>query len=399
MIEDPNALEKFDNNNILIPLTVINELDGLRNSPNGRGVNARKAIRNIEKIMNSSKEIIDIPIGNGKISFLQDKHTGSNDDSIIEFAKLNDSVLVTMDVGMRVKAAIAGVKAEEYKNIKVEEKLYTGFYDDVIEVNKDVYADEVEAPDFLLPNCGAYVKYDGIPKILCREKNGLLKVVGQYKRGISNIRPLSDEQKLAFDLLTDPDISLVSLTGSLGSGKTLLSIACALDALANKEIQNIVLLKPLVPIQGIEIGYLPGDKTEKLRNWMGGFFDNAKMLSFSSKNGSYKLDVEQLLYDGVIELDAISFMRGRSLSYSYIILDEAQGISKHELKTVLSRVAIGSKIVLCSDLNQIDAKYLDKETSGAAIAISAMKNSPLTAVVNFTKTHRSPISELVSERL
>lgn len=423
LIHDPSAFDNFEEHDIILPYIVVHEIDGLRKAPNGRGYAAREIIKKIDQFNKISTDLSNIPLGEGKgllsvslsgmppnIDFTSNIAKSLRDDIIIkcalELQKTNSNVvLVSKDIGQRIKASTQGIKVEDYLNSKVKnwEQRYTGLHKDEIvlsaPVTGDPYNAVIEAPNFLVNNEFCYVKfadYENLESILYRNKNGFLKPVPDFKRGIQEIRPLDDCQRMALDVLTDPDVLLVALAGTHGSGKTLLSLASAIEQYDNDEIESIMYVKPIIPVGGRDLGYLPGDKEEKLANWAKPIFDNLKVIEM--KQGK-KYGDEFFEDDLNLELEAYTYMRGRTFHNTFIILDELQNTSPLEARTALSRIGENSKCVLLADLTQIDNPYTDAESCGFSAAVEALKDHSLFAAVPLIKSQRSEVAELVAQRM
>jgi PhoH-like ATPase len=215
---------------------------------------------------------------------------------------------------------------------------------------------------------------------------------------VSGIRPLNDQQKIALDLLTDPEVSLVTLVGKAGTGKTLLAIASGLSSVIEEERYSKVLVtRPVVPM-GKDIGYLPGSKGEKLSHWMQPLFDNLDYILSVYKRPNIKSS-ENLIANNMIEIEALTYIRGRSLPNQFIIIDEAQNLSPHEVKTIVSRAGMGSKVVLTGDPYQIDSPYLDSNSNGLTYLVEAFKGQEVFGHVTLGRSERSPLAELAAELL
>lgn len=433
LIHDPKALSKLGDNHIIIPYVVVHELDDLRKSQSEKGFAARAVMRQLEDIRlrmaeASSREVLVNPDdeNSGVISFenpmelsvphreLSGVSTHAHDDLIIDCTKdqlwkaegCNSEVrLISKDIGLRVKSSLMGITAEDYKQSKVKEA-YTGIHDGIVTLQldnaDDLLREKADAPEYLLENqfCYAQVEgYEGVEPILMRNKGGKLKRVGEWGYGISGIGALDDEQRMAIEVLMDEDVTCVVLLGVAGCGKTLLSLATALQKLEESEVERIVAIKPIVPVNGRDIGYLKGDKEEKLSNWHKPFADNLKVIQmYSGKGGNGDLG-ESMLMDGRLELEAITFMRGRHLHGMFVIVDETQNCSVHEMKTVLTRVGDKSQLALLADPSQIDLPYMDKESCGVMQVVDKLKGSPEFAVVTLRRSQRSTFAQLAADRL
>ena len=423
LIHDPTAFFNFDEHDIIIPYIVIHEIDGLRKAPNGRGYAAREIIKQIDQFNKISTDLSNVPLGENKgilsisldgmppdLDFTSNIQKPLRDDIVIncarELQKKNSKViLVSKDIGQRIKASINGIVVQDYLNSKIKnwEKRYTGLHSEEIILpappKGDPYQAVLQAPDYLIHNEFCYVKfenYENIPGMLCRNINGILTPVPDHKKGIQGIKPLDDYQRMAMDVLLDPDIPLVAISGTHGSGKTLLSLATAIDQYDNSEVETIMYVKPIIPVGGRDLGYLPGDKEEKLNNWAKPLYDNLKIIEIyhGKKYGN------DIFNDNInFELEAYTYMRGRTFHGTFVILDEVQNVTPLEIRTALSRVGEKTKCVMLADLTQIDNPYTDAESCGFSSAVEALKDHPLFAAVPLLHSQRSEISELVAVRM
>ncbi len=226
----------------------------------------------------------------------------------------------------------------------------------------------------------------------------MLRYVEDYSHGITGIRPLNAQQHMAFDLLLDDSIALVSLVGKAGTGKTLLALAAGLKKIFDdKTYTRMLASRPVMPL-GKDIGFLPGDKEEKLSHWMKPLYDNLELITSQTSRPELK-NVETVLKSTKIELEAITYIRGRSLPKQYIIVDEAQNLSPHEIKTIVSRAGKETKVVLTGDPYQIDTPYLDSDSNGLTYLVEAFKGQPLYGHVTLSRSERSELAELAAELL
>ena len=421
LINDPDALGRFDEHEVILPYVVVHELDGLRKAPNGRGVAAREVIRKLEEMRVSNPRLTDVPVGEGgTMSVLVnesdfgaiDLPKAVRDDIIVKCAARlreegREAIVVSKDIGLRIKAStLAGVEAQDYMATKLMgwNARGCGLYREDVSVKLsgyDLHSGEVAAPETVLENEFCYAVgedgYASCGRVLCRNKGGFLRPVGPYTKGIQGVRPQDEHQRMAIDALLDPEVSLVTLTGVAGSGKTLLSLAAGLDALSNGEVSAIMYVKPIVPVGGRDIGYLKGDKEDKLWEWVKPLFDNLRVLGMT--NGKKQWDEEMMLAEGQLELEALTFMRGRTLHGYWVILDECQNVSGMEMRTALSRMGEKTKCVVLADPTQIDNPYVDAESCGAAAVVDQMRGHEVFAAVPLVNSHRSRLSQAVNERM
>ena len=455
LITNPKCItESFEDNDIIIPLTVIEELDNLKNK-DGVGYYAREALRNIERIRGESdiSKGIERNKGGGllKIVTIRNKLDQLGETAKVLGIDLPDNriiltalyirdqytdrktILISNDCNARIKASFLDLLAQRYKdNVVPEEYLtYTGIR--TIHMPIDYFGtikddeffpnpvpQEIGMKDFLDHNIheNEFVLFELSPedqkshklgkkqlkmiKGVYRRKDNILKLCDLDGHVYGNIKGRNLEQSSAMNLLLDPDVQIITLKGPAGTGKTIASLACALDqVLEQRMYDKIVFLKPIVTAHE-EIGYLKGSMVEKLQPYMGSFIDNINVLkkhqTVSTKETNNN-DFEKMLKDGVIEVENIGFLRGRSISDSIIILDEAQNISKSVAKTVVSRVGVNSKIIILGDDSQIDAKHLSREDNGLSHIINKLRGESVYGHITLEKCERSRVSQLAGQKL
>ena len=230
------------------------------------------------------------------------------------------------------------------------------------------------------------------------EEEKRLDFVNSHQESVLGIKPLNIHQRMAFDLLLDDSVPLVTMVGRAGTGKTLLALAAALKKTLNdKKYSRVLVTRPIIPM-GNDIGYLPGAKQAKMTHWMQPVFDNLELIIESGKQQNLK-SIDQLLNNKVIEIEALTYIRGRSLPRQYIIIDEAQNLTPHEVKTIVSRAGEDTKVILCGDPYQIDSPYLDAESNGLSYLVESFKSVSLSGHITLSHTERSPLAELAAELL
>jgi len=419
-IHDPECLFRFQDNHVFIPFVVLHELDGLRKSENGRGICARQAIRLLESIRESSPRLHERPLPEGgRLTVVggEDSVAGAgagrdlrNDELILgivqrlahvsngRYAKV---ALVTKDIGMRVNAAAMGIDTENYESDRRHEVAsYTGVMPEPLAVDGEAFerfrdGGFMPLPDALVDmadNQFVLVRH-GRPTLLARRiGRDLRRSVEGFR--YRDIRSRNLEQSMALDLLCDRDVALVALLGPAGVGKTILALAAGLRQAVERDAvyDHIICMEPIIPVGGRDIGYLPGDKIDKLRTWLAPYFDNLAYI------GGYGYP-DQLIAEGVLELEAMTFIRGRSIANSWVIIDEAQNLSPKEIKTVLTRAGEGAKLICLADMSQIDTPYIDRESSGMAHMMSAFRGQRLFGMVELKKSERSDLSTMASQLL
>lgn len=418
LIHKPDAFLSFKENNVVIPLFVLEELDKLKSSSHEKGFSAREAIRQLESRVPISGIKTGIKIENGiTLSFeasiaqlppglLPDQM----DNKILGVAlhlqqEGKDVFFVSKDINARVKAATLGLRIVDYEKQKVNAKhLYEGWKALNLSSEKKDYLIEkssLSTEETFLPNQYALFNLkEEKETLICRYEEDLntLVLMEEITKPICGIKPLNPLQAMAMDLLLNPAIQLVSLIGQAGTGKTLLAIACGLkQVLDDKLYTKVLVARPIIPM-GNDIGYLPGTKKEKLFSWMQPIFDNLAVIFTNYKHSEYKT-VDTLTNKDKIEVEALTYIRGRSLPQQFIIIDEAQNLTPHEIKTIVSRAGKGSKIVLTGDPHQIDNTYLDANSNGLCYLIDAFKGQSVFGHITLAKSERSPLAELATQLL
>ncbi|MCB9763583.1 MAG: PhoH family protein [Alphaproteobacteria bacterium] len=429
LLYDPNALNVFDEHELVIPITVIEEIDRFKKDLNETGRNARLVSRQLDALrrQGSLSRGVDLS-GGGLLRVLLPSTDAvlppsfgpqSNDNTILATALTltrhggrAEVVMVTRDTNMRIKADALGISAEDYEHAHVSmDEHYSGVADlDVPGAQiGEIYSNGVLPfqPDGieLNPNQFAILRSQEDPKhsALARFAGDRLRLVDEFKKGIWGIRPRNKEQRFALDLLLDEDISLVTLDGVAGTGKTLLAIACGLQLVADEHLfRRLVVSRPIFPL-GRDLGFLPGDISEKLNPWMKPIFDNLELLIGSADDADRRRGAppsyQPLIDQGVIEVEPLTYIRGRSLPRQYLIVDEAQNLTPHEVKTVLTRAGEGTKIVLTGDPQQIDNPYVDATSNGLTYVIERFKHRKEAGHVTLRKGERSRLAELAADLL
>jgi PhoH-like ATPase len=419
LVYDPNSFTSFIGNDVVIPITVLDELDKIKKFANEVGKNARIAIRNLDIISNLGEMHVGIPIDDDifvKIDTSAYGALGSDptygDSKILGCAsKMKEKepdakiILVSKDINLRTRARAFGLIAQDYEKDKIPSTdLYEGF-----QIIKDqeaglalFAAGTILVQDYsqlvdLYPNeCVLFVGDDGKGIAPGRRIKDQIKLIRDKNPWGLELR--NKEQLFATELLLDPNIPLVTLIGRAGTGKTLVSLACGLELTLEKRLSNkMVIYRPIQPM-GKDIGYLPGTLEEKLEPWMSAITDGFEFLVDSTKDG-WKHKMHQYLEDGKIQMEALTYVRGRSIPNAFILVDEAQNLSKEEVKTILTRAGTNTKIVLTGDISQIDNSYLDATNNGLTYVVEMFKESELAGHVTFAKGERSALATVASEIL
>ncbi|PZD93909.1 PhoH family protein [Paenibacillus sambharensis] len=432
LLHDPQAIFAFEDNEVIIPAVVLEEIDSKKRLADELGRNARQISRLLDGLRDLGHLHEGIELEGGGVLKVELNHRSflrvqemfgemSNDNRIlavalnyhleeIEKEAAKQVVLVSKDVLVRVKADVFGLKAQDYLSDRTVEPsdLYSGYIN--IHVHPSII-DEFYTYRFLSIKSvpGASKLYPNEFVILKDEmgtsKSALLKVSSDGARleplflsneAVWGITARNAQQRMALELLLNDDIPLVTLSGKAGTGKTLLALAAGLSKVEDEhKYKKLLIARPVVPM-GKDIGYLPGEKEEKLRPWMQPIYDNLEFLFDTKKSG----DIDKILMGlGSIQVEALTYIRGRSIPGQFIIIDEAQNLSKHEVKTIVSRVGEGSKIILMGDPQQIDHPYLDTVSNGLTYIVERFKNESLSGHMMLEKGERSKLAQLAADLL
>ncbi|MCX7024520.1 MAG: PhoH family protein [Spirochaetes bacterium] len=419
LIHSPDSLLSFRDVEIVLPLWVLEELDNLKTYSDQRGKSARDAIRFLDTYARKGNLNEGVKMENGSMlrvslelpcDLPEGIDLGKTDNRIILCAygiqkKGKRVFFVSKDINARVKAVALGIKAVDYEKQKVDiTTLYQGCREtDASEstLREIAVRGEIEWKEKLAPNEFVVLRDKTQGKgIITRYHPGTatLTAIEPQLGAVSGISSLNDRQRIAFELLLDDSVPLVTLVGKAGTGKTLLAIAAGLRKVFDeKKYTRMLVSRPVVPV-GKDIGYLPGEKQAKMSNWMQPLFDNLEYILSVHKRTNIK-SMDQLLKDKLIEVEALSFIRGRSLPNLYIIIDEAQNLTPHEIKTIVSRAGEGTKVVLTGDPYQIDNMYLDANSNGLSYLVESFKGQKLFGHVTMQKSERSELAELAASLL
>jgi len=435
LLTDPQSIFKFENNDIIIPLVVLEEVDNFKSESSSRGYASREVSRLLDGLRKRGTLHTGVELNEGGLlkvdcsvrrpSF---SSSGKNDDIILQTAidhvsepsgsgeDYEEVVLITKDSNLRVKADALGVKAEDYKNSQVKPTSYksaTKIYEVDSETVNSLFTDgcaDIAEIDLEINGYAILKCWEGSSALVRKKADGLIYPL-QKNIKISKIVPRNAEQKFLVDALMDPTIQMVALHGSTGSGKTLLSTAAAFEQTIELNIyEKIVIARPTVSM-GADLGFLPGTLQEKLAPWVAPFYDacdvifgnGGRMETPKGMKGSQVMQgmkpIDYLVESGIVEFESLQHIRGRSFRNCFIIIDEAQNLGLHEAKTILTRVGEGSKIVFQGDLDQIDVPYYDKNSSGLAHLLSRLRGQDIVACPILTKTERSRLAEMAGELL
>lgn len=428
IIYDHNAIKSFKEHDVVVPITVLEELDNFKKGNDTKNFAAREFTRYIDKISgrNTLKDWVNIN-GKGHGMFKIEMNQNASVDAERVFGErkadhriLNCAlhlaeahpgrkvVLVTKDINLRIKAKSLNLNAEDYETGKIQNtnELYTGISTEekfpVASIN-EMYEKEVTAlPATMKKKAPMANQYFVL-------KNGQKSVLGYYnprttslerikKETAFRISPRNAEQSFALDAILRPEVRLVTIQGVAGTGKTLLSLAGALEQRRN--YHQIYLARPIVPLSNKDIGYLPGDIKSKLNPYMEPLWDNLKFIKsqYSEKDREFK-QINEMVENEKLVVCPLAYIRGRSLSNVFFIVDEAQNLTPHEVKTVISRAGENSKIVFTGDVYQIDTPYLDTQSNGLSYLIDRLKGKDLYSHITLEKGERSELANLANEYL
>jgi len=428
LLHDPQSIFKFEDNHVLIPIYVIEEIDTFKRDSGERGRNARAVVRNLDglrehggclsegvPVAEGGKLTVHVPAKKPRLDIAL--HPDSGDHAILRTAidireadKEHKTIFVTMDVSLRIRADALGLVTETYENQTVNPDNLESETLEVL-VSKEGL-EHFFKQGFLQPEEEAV--YAANASIMLRgsganDRTGLARYDAKKKRfrqlitpreGVAGIRPRNREQAFALDLLLDDSVQVVTLLGMAGTGKTLLALAAGLSRVVEDGAYSRLLIsRPVMPM-GRDIGFLPGDVDEKLGPWMQPLYDNLEYLLVAGGNRRRGFrGFEELLDSGQIQVEPLTYIRGRSLPQQFVIVDEAQNLTPHEVKTVVTRCGEGTKIVLTGDPNQIDNPYVDASSNGLSVATERLKNEPIAGHIQLTKGERSELSNIAASKL
>ncbi|MCD1261530.1 PhoH family protein [Paenibacillus athensensis] len=432
LLQDPNALFAFADNEVVIPAVVLEEIDSKKRNADELGRNARHVSRLLdgfrargtlsEGVELESGGSVKVELNHRSFSKLQETFAELTNDNRILAVALNyhleeqekgepkPVIIVTKDTLVRIKADVLGLTAQDYLTDRIvsQSDMYTGCL--TLHVHPSLidefYSYRHLSVSSLQLGCSLHPHEFVIMKDeLGTSKSALLKVNADGKRleplfmsndPIWGIAARNVQQRMALELLLNDEIPLVTLTGKAGTGKTLLTLAAGLMKIEDeRKYKKLLIARPVVPM-GKDIGYLPGEKDEKLRPWMQPIYDNLEFLFDTKKPG----DIDKILAGlGSIQVEALTYIRGRSIPSQFIIIDEAQNLSKHEVKTIVSRVGEGSKIVLLGDPDQIDHPYLDASSNGLTYVVERFKEQGVSGHITLERGERSNLAQLAADLL
>ncbi|MCM2265492.1 MAG: PhoH family protein [Desulfuromonadales bacterium] len=427
LLHDPQALFRFEENDLVIPMTVIEEIDRFKKDLSEIGRNARQFSRFLDSLREKAKLVDGVTLESGGtlrvVLYTEEalKHLppelreDHGDNRILAVAvDLRDKcdcpvVFVTKDTNLRIKADVVGLTAEDYESDKVSiDELYSGTAEVLVDgsaIDRFYAQGYLDIEQELLANQCLTLIDERNPShtALARYQRSLRRAVPLLrapKEGIWGIHPRNREQQFAIDILLNEEIQLVTLVGKAGTGKTLLAIAAGLLKSTDEGHYNRLLVsRPVFPL-GRDLGFLPGDIKEKLSPWMQPIFDNVELLLGTvEERGKRKRGYKELVDMGILEIEALTYIRGRSIPKQYMIVDEAQNLTPHEIKTIVTRAGEGTKIVLTGDPYQIDNPYVDSSSNGLTYVVEKFKEQEISGHVTLTKGERSNLAELAANLL
>ena len=432
LLHSAQALEAFEDNRVVIPMTVIEELDKFKKNQDELGRNSRQVIRKLDQYRKKGRLADGVRLDNaigGKPAGIIQVITGDDfkgmpesmdmdipDNRIIRVAAMLNAKkkpgevvrLISKDLNLRLRADALGIEVDDFERQKVSYESLYGGYLEITVPDLDTFFMErtIAVPEGLelFPNQFVILKAEGTNKTgLGFYRNGkIIQAPPLPDDKVWNIRPRSKEQRMALMLLMDPAVQVVTLVGQAGTGKTLLALAAALEQTIQTEAyERILVSRPIIPF-GNDIGYLPGDKDEKISVWMQPIFDNLDYLLHNGKQQDANLirrKIEELRRTGKLELEALTYIRGRSIPSQYVIIDEAQNLTPHEVKTIVSRAGENTKMVFTGDPEQIDNPYLDASSNGLTYMAERFKRVPMHGHITLRKSERSPLAAAAAEYL
>ncbi len=424
---DPHSIFKFGKNKVFIPIIVVEELDKFKKDQSENGRNAREFARSIDKLRKKGSLTEGIKLDNGgvlQISVVADpnlsKVTGINlaiNDNLILANALTlkqageNVILISKDINLRIKSDALDLESQDYETTDLTpDELYRGHRQvEITPEQLQVFEKErfLSCDDKMIQGLysNEYLiiaeKNNPQKRALARfhqKKGGLVPLI-KPRDGVWGIYPKNLEQQFAMDALLNQEVNLVSLIGKAGTGKTLLAIAAGLEAAIGKQQYSRVLVsRPIIPM-GRDLGFLPGDVNEKLGPWMQPIFDNIDFLFGNQRARNEMTTWDELINQGLLHVEPLTYIRGRSLPAQYMIVDEAQNLSPHEIKTIITRAGEGTKIVLTGDCEQIDNPYLDSVNNGLSYCIERLKEQDIVAHTMLKVGERSALSEIASQLL
>ena len=424
ILHDPTAILRFEDNEIVLPIAVIEELDRFKKQPQMIGRNAREVSRTLDELRTSGHLTKGVNLSNGgtlrvalgdrqTLQELPPELSGDLADNAILAVGMQCKhqcqcpvIVVSKDTNLRIKADALGLNAEDYETDKVDvDELYTGTKEVLVDADKiDEFfqAGSITIEQEFLPNQDITLVNQVNPShtalgMVAGSSKTVVPLLALPKLGVSKIQPRNREQRFALNLLLQDSIKLVTLVGKAGTGKTLLAIAAGLQKVADEKLYTRLLIsRPVVPM-GKDIGFLPGDINEKLTPWMQPLYDNFDLIfgthDANEKPEHWRRGHEELIEIGLLQIEPLTYIRGRTIPQQFLIIDEAQNLTPHEVKTIITRAGEGTKVVLTGDPEQIDNPYIDAASNGLTYVVERFKNEPLAGHITLSKGERSSLAE------
>lgn len=424
LLHNPQALFSFGQNRVVVPITVIEEMDSFKRSLDEKGRHARMFARHLDRLRAKGKISEGVSVDGGGIvqvtvacdvELPEGLDLKTADNRILQHAlqaraEHGSAIFVSKDLNARIKADVLGIPSEDFETNKVDiEELWPGWRGveastaqlDALD-GDGIDPAELDGPD-AVPNEFFCFTAESGERILARldPDRGRILPLESGDPEPWGIRALNLQQAFALDALLDPRVHLVTLVGQAGTGKTLLALAAGLQStIDDRTFRRILVSRPIVPL-GRDIGFLPGSKDEKLHSWMQPIFDNLEFIFDRYLGGEVKAEdqLQFLLESKKIELEAVTYIRGRTVPSQYMIVDETQNLTPHEVKTIISRAGEGTKVVLTGDPYQIDHPYLDSQSNGLAYVVERLKGEAVFAHISLTTSERSKLAGLAADRL
>ncbi len=427
LLHNADSIGSFTDNVVVLPMSVIEELDRFKSHNNELARNARHVIRQLDQLRIKGNLGQGVQMDNGGTLLIyherdlvdhgMDMRVADNRILGVAYTLLQQGkrvIFVSKDINARLKADALGIGVMDFEKQKVNfDELFSGNCQQTVtgaEIDR-FYAEKRLEVTSCSPVPNEFIllidENDQKHTALARSSNGgvLVPLIPDYNEAFG-LKPRNKEQRMALELLLDPEVQLVTMVGQAGTGKTLLALAAALETTIHfHRYERILVSRPIIPM-GKDLGFMPGDKDEKLMHWMQPIFDNLTLLMASPgrKHGekqeeSVKQKVDRLMRDNIIELEALTYIRGRSIPNQYVIVDEAQNLTPHEVKTIVSRAGEGTKVVLTGDPEQIDNPYLDSSSNGLSYAVERMKGQPMHGHITLRRSERSSLAGAAAEFL
>jgi PhoH-like ATPase len=427
LLHNADSITSFTDNVVVLPMSVIEELDRFKSHNNELARNARQVIRQLDRLRERGRLGQGVEMENGGTLIIyhekdlidhgMDMRVADNRILGVAFTLLQQGkkvIFVSKDINARLKGDALGIEVMDFEKQKVNfDELFSGHCEQKVAGNliDELYAKKSLKIEACSPVPNEFIllidENDEQHTALVRSSNGgvLVPLVQDYNEAFG-LKPRNKEQRMALELLLDPDVELVTMVGQAGTGKTLLALAAALETTIHfKRYERILVSRPIIPM-GKDLGFMPGDKDEKLAHWMQPIFDNLTFLLSShgrkpveGESASVRQKIDKMMNDNVIELEALTYIRGRSIPHQYVIVDEAQNLTPHEVKTIVSRAGEGTKVVLTGDPYQIDNPYLDSSSNGLSYAADRMKGQPLHGHITLQESERSTLAGVAASYL